>query len=445
MQRKQATGLDTRMLVPVYAGIFILFCQFFKPWISIPMLKRCRLPITYTVFSGDDFIRNLQAAAESCNRVKLAPFTPAEVSNLLNLTLSLKIGSLLVIAAMVWVIAAVLIQKTKSKTAVRIGFFVNLIYCLYTCALGLPLSHLVNQKMGRPNTFFNLSIHSELQITSWVYGQILLSIIVLCTAGRFLSLREPPPQMYTERTLHQDHKLSRRTWLALAVILLAIPLVILFGIYFLGERSNVFIGLCIVCLAMLPFAMVFEDRKPQARELLIIAVMAGLAVVGRMAFFMLPQFKPTAAIVIIAGIGLGAEAGFLTGAVSGFVSNFFFGQGPWTPFQMFAFGIIGFLAGILFHRNKWLRQVHPKVKLGIECLYGGLATLVIYGLIMDASGILTMTANGISWAALFAKIASGFVFNLIHATSTVLTLFLLAQPMEKKLDRIKKKYGILEA
>ena len=86
--------------------------------------------------------------------------------------------------------------------------------------------------------------------------------------------------------------------------------------------------------------MIFEDRKPQAREVLLIAVMAAIAVVGRMAFFMLPQFKPVTAIVIITGISLGAEAGFLTGAVAGFVSNFFFGQGPWTPWQMFAFGII---------------------------------------------------------------------------------------------------------
>ena len=92
---------------------------------------------------------------------------------------------------------------------------------------------------------------------------------------------------------------------------------------------------------MLPFFLVFENRRPQAREVVVIAVMAALAVAGRAAFFMLPQFKPTAAIVIIAGVGLGAEAGFLTGALAGFVSNFFFGQGPWTPWQMFAFGIPG--------------------------------------------------------------------------------------------------------
>ena len=82
---------------------------------------------------------------------------------------------------------------------------------------------------------------------------------------------------------------------------------------------------------MLPFFMVFEDRRPQAREVVIIAAMAGLGVAGRVAFFMVPQFKPAAAVVIISGVCLGGEAGFLTGALVGFVSNFFFGQGPWTP------------------------------------------------------------------------------------------------------------------
>ena len=119
-----------------------------------------------------------------------------------------------------------------------------------------------------------------------------------------------------------DRKIGKRTWTAMALILVAIPFVIFFGIFFLNDRSEVFIALCIIGLAMIPFFMVFEERKPQAREILLIAVMAAIAVVGRIAFFMIPQFKPMAAVVILAGVGLGAEAGFLTGAMAGFVSNF---------------------------------------------------------------------------------------------------------------------------
>ena len=86
----------------------------------------------------------------------------------------------------------------------------------------------------------------------------------------------------------------------------------------------------------------------------------------------------------------------------------------------------------------------PKVRLLIECIYGGLATLVIYGLIMDASSVLNFS-NAFSWEMLLAKIISGVPFNLIHAISTVFFLWVLAMPMEKKLNRIKKKYGILKA
>jgi len=188
---------------------------------------------------------------------------------------------------------------------------------------------------------------------------------------------------------------------------------------------------------MIPFALVFERRKPQARELIVIAVLAAIAVVGRSAFFMVPQFKPVVAIVIIAGVSLGAEAGFLVGAVTGFVSNFFFGQGPWTPWQMFCFGIIGFVAGILYEKGL-LRQ--KKLSL---CLFGGLATFIIYGGIINL-GSLMMFQSALSWQALLATYVSGFWFDLIHSIATVVFLYLLSRPMLEKLDRIKLKYGLLK-
>lgn len=184
---------------------------------------------------------------------------------------------------------------------------------------------------------------------------------------------------------------------------------IFFGIFFLNDRSDYFISMCIIILSMLPFFLVFENRRPQAREVVVIAVMAALAVAGRAAFFMLPQFKPTAAIVIIAGVGLGAEAGFLTGALAGFVSNFFFGQGPWTPWQMFAFGIVGFLGGLIFRRKrgKW-KHFHLWL-----CIYGGLSVLVIYGFLLDTASVF-MGMGGINKAAFLAMYASGFPMNVIH-------------------------------
>ena len=184
------------------------------------------------------------------------------------------------------------------------------------------------------------------------------------------------------QTPKTDRKLTKRTLVAALLILLAIPLTIYIGVFFLGDRKYYFISLLIILETMIPFCMVFESRKPQARELVVISVLCAIAVAGRAAFFMLPQFKPVVALVIIAGVSFGGETGFLVGAVTGFVSNFFFGQGPWTPWQMFAFGIIGFIAGIFFKKG-YLRKTKASL-----CIFGFIATLVIYGGIMNPASVI---------------------------------------------------------
>lgn len=233
------------------------------------------------------------------------------------------------------------------------------------------------------------------------------------------------------------NKLTKRTIVSSILILFLIPLTIFIGIYFLDDRKYYIISMLIVIYSMIPFFMIFEKRKPQARELIIIAVLSAIAVAGRTAFFMIPQFKPVVALVIIAGVCFGAESGFLVGAVTGFVSNFYFGQGPWTPWQMFCFGIIGFIAGLLFKKGYL-----PKKRIPL-CVFGGISTLVIYGGIINMGALFMFNAK-FSLKALLATYASGFWFDMIHATSTVTFLFIIAEPMIEKLDRIKVKYGILE-
>ncbi|MCL2840228.1 MAG: ATP-binding cassette domain-containing protein [Defluviitaleaceae bacterium] len=231
--------------------------------------------------------------------------------------------------------------------------------------------------------------------------------------------------------------LPKRTMLAAALILLSIPITIYAGIYFFDDRRFYFISMLIILQTMIPFMMIFESRKPQAREIVVIAVLCALAVAGRSAFFMLPQFKPVIAIVIIAGVAFGGESGFLVGAVTAFVSNMFFGQGPWTPWQMFAFGMIGFLAGILFHKK--LLQSSP-IPLAI---FGGLATLIIYGGIMNPASVLMWQPNPTIEMFLMSYIM-GFPFDIIHAVATVFFLLIISRPMLEKLDRIKIKYGLVE-
>ena len=230
-------------------------------------------------------------------------------------------------------------------------------------------------------------------------------------------------------------KISRRTKFSLVVWFLLVPAVIYFGSQ-LGVRHYLAVSLALLFLAMLPFVLLFEDRKPQARELVVIAVLIGLAVAGRGVFFMLPQFKPVAAIVIVSGIALGAETGFLVGCGAALVSNLFFSQGPWTPWQMVAFGLIGFVAG-LFFRWGLLKPTRRSL-----CTFGFFSIFLIYGGIMNPASLI-MYMPMLSKSALIAAFISGAPMDLIHALSTVFFLAVLAKPFLAKLQRIKVKYGLI--
>ena len=232
-------------------------------------------------------------------------------------------------------------------------------------------------------------------------------------------------------------KILKRTKIATLLILFLIPLTIFIGIYYLGDKKYYFISLLIILETMIPFGFAFENRKPKARELVIISALCAIGVAGRTAFFMLPQFKPVAAIVIISGVAFGGETGFLVGAITAFVSNFFFGQGPWTPWQMFSFGIIGFLAGIMFQKG-----ILRKTKTDM-CVFGFLATFVIYGGIMNPASVIMWQSN-ININMVLSSYVMGMPFDFIHAVSTVFFLFFAAEPMLEKLERIKIKYGLIE-
>ncbi|WP_127583781.1 energy-coupling factor transporter ATPase [Paenibacillus koleovorans] len=235
----------------------------------------------------------------------------------------------------------------------------------------------------------------------------------------------------------EQRKLSKRTLTAMLTILLIIPLTIWFGIYYLDDRKYYFISMLVILETLLPFAMIYEGRKPHVKELVTLAVLCALGVAGRMAFFMVPQFKPVVAIVILSGVAFGAEAGFMVGAITGFVSNYYFGQGPWTPWQMFGFGIIGFFAGVLFKKGLLRRN---RVALS---LFGGVTAFVLYGTLMNVSSVL-MAQNKPTFEMFMVAALRGVPFDLIHGFATVVFLFLLTNPMLEKLDRIKEKYGMMQ-
>lgn len=236
----------------------------------------------------------------------------------------------------------------------------------------------------------------------------------------------------------EKRKLSKRTAAAVGLILLMIPVTLFIGIAYIDRKQYYLTALAVLIECMLPFFMVFEGRRPKARELVIIAALCALSIAGRAAFFMLPQFKPVLAMTIIAGVAFGGETGFLVGAVTMLVSNMLFSQGPWTPWQMFAMGIIGFLAGILY-RKGLLRRTKASL-----CSFGAISAILIYGGIMNPASVLIWGSESLNIKIIMGYYLTGFPMDCIHAAATVIFLSFIDEPMLEKLDRIKVKYGLVE-
>ena len=266
-----------------------------------------------------------------------------------------------------------------------------------------------------------------------LYALFILSLFLFATCITRRSHRKD----YALQVPKAKRKLAKRTVVAAVLVLLMIPLTLYIGVFYLDNKKYYFISLLVLLECMLPFFLIFEGRKPQARELVIIAVLCAIGIAGRAALFMLPQFKPVMAVTIIAGVAFGGETGFLVGAMTMLASNVLFGQGPLTPWQMFSMGIIGFLAGILFRKGLLRRNR------GALCVFGALAAILIYGGIMNPASALTWVGE-LNEKVLLTYYISGLPFDCIQAAATWLFLWFGAEPMLEKLDRVKVKYGVVE-
>ena len=266
-----------------------------------------------------------------------------------------------------------------------------------------------------------------------LYALFILSLFLFATCITRRSHRKD----YALQVPKAKRKLAKRTVVAAVLVLLMIPLTLYIGVFYLDNKKYYFISLLVLLECMLPFFLIFEGRKPQARELVIIAVLCAIGIAGRAALFMLPQFKPVMAVTIIAGVAFGGETGFLVGAMTMLASNVLFGQGPLTPWQMFSMGIIGFLAGILFRKGLLRRNR------GALCVFGALAAILIYGGIMNPASALTWVGE-LNEKVLLTYYISGLPFDCIQAAATWIFLWFGAEPMLEKLDRVKVKYGVVE-
>lgn len=248
--------------------------------------------------------------------------------------------------------------------------------------------------------------------------------------------RTTKERIATERE-NSKHSVDTKQILSVVLTeLIGIPLCIAIGFFFFGDRKYLFISMMTAVLSCIPFWTSLSRGKYSAKKVVLIAVLVAIATAGRSVFFMFPGIKPMAAVVIVTGISLGAEAGFLTGSLTMLLSNMLFGQGPWTPWQMFSMGLIGLLAGLLAAAGKERMEKRSSL-----CLLGLISPLVIYGGIMNFASLLMMSYT-INKESIIAIYLSGIPMDLLHAVSTVVFLAVGGKPMLEKIERVKKKHGI---
>ncbi len=178
----------------------------------------------------------------------------------------------------------------------------------------------------------------------------------------------------------------------------------------------------------------YERSRPSARLLAVVGTLAALAILGRIAFAPIPNVKPTTDIVLIAGYALGGAPGFAVGAVSALVSNLFFGEGPWTPWQMAAWGLVGLLgAGLALASGRRM----GRVPLAVACALAGLG----YGVILDVSTWVTFTGER-TLGQFGAISAASLPFNLAHAAGNLVFYLAFGPSLVRAVERCRARFEI---
>lgn len=312
---------------------------------------------------------------------------------------------------------------------------------------------------------------------------------------------------------YDDEQLAahkKRTGMSAIMIFILMPLTLWASVTLLGSSKYMITSLLVVIYTMVPFFMIYEKRRPKAREIVLLAVMTAIVVFAHIVFH-LAAVPIGTALVIVAGISMGPEAGFLVGALARFVCNFYQGQGPYTPWQMFCWGLLGFLAGLAFNKVTaqrlelkknpdarkeaasegfrallapvlciaaflvlayvsyllvpgkdttffgWrvyifgadgliLGVILQKKRLPVNSItitaFTFITTVILYGGIMNLSTMFYTIGFDMSFNSLRALYISGLPYDVTHAALASVCMFFIGNPMIKKIERIKVKYGI---
>lgn len=216
------------------------------------------------------------------------------------------------------------------------------------------------------------------------------------------------------------------------LLCVAIPITVVVSYLLFSNSRYDLASLLVAIFATIAFILRFEKNASNGKLVAVIAVMTALSVAGRFIFSPIPFFKPVTAIVVITALYFGGECGFVVGAFSALLSNFYFGQGPWTPFQMMVWGLVGLFSGLL-------ARFITKNKLTLSVW--GVLSGVFYSMIMDIWTTL-WAEGGFNLSRYIFYVSSSLLVMAVYAVSNVVFLILLAKPIGKKLTRIKVKYGL---
>lgn len=330
--------------------------------------------------------------------------------------------------------------KQCKKTVVMVSHDVE--FCARTCDRCALLFSGEFTSVDTPREFFSQKTFYTTVANRMARGiadNVLLAEDLIAAAGGIAPKREIKERVepITVNLPQKSEKKSvkKHSIFAYLSLMVAIPLTLLFGVYVLEDKKYYLISLMVILEALVAFAVSFEVNKNHARKTVLIAVLSAIAVAGRLIFTPFPEIKPVLAVIVIAGVTLGAEAGFLTGAATAFVSNMFAGQGAWTPWQMFAMGMVGLLAALIFNKDK----IKPtKINLSI---YGMLSSVMVYGLIMNPASLIMWNPEP-TFDMLISTIIAGIPYDAILGVSTVVFLWLLSGIFIDTIKRIKIKYDI---
>ena len=221
-------------------------------------------------------------------------------------------------------------------------------------------------------------------------------------------------------------------------VLLLVP-VVMAALSLAGIAQSALLMLLVVALVLALFFAGYEASRPALRQIMPALVLAALAAAGRILFGPIPDFKPVSAIAIIAGASLGRRNGFMVGALAALTSNFVFGQGMWTPWQMYAWGVVGYLGGMLADAGAFDRA-DGHVRMPVLLAYG-FASGLIYGVIINAYDVIGFV-QPLTVAGAIVRVSAAVPFDLMHSFATCVFLAALYAPWRRRIDRVVRKYDL---